>query len=106
MSCRTIHLPGSGYAIVCGPHVRRPIRRCMVCNCPDTLCTMKLCDGPRDGGKPGQTCDAPVCVDHARHVEPDTDYCPAHAHCADACPYCGRLGNGEPCAPYCGATEV
>jgi len=23
----------------------------------------------------------------------------------DPCPSCGRLGNGEPCAPYCGATE-
>jgi hypothetical protein len=21
----------------------------------------------------------------------------------DACPYCGRPGNGEPCAPYCRA---
>lgn len=21
----------------------------------------------------------------------------------DACPFCGRLGNGEPCTPYCGA---
>ena len=27
-------------------------------------------------------------------------FAPAHP---DACPYCGRLGNGEPCAPYCGA---
>ena len=28
---------------------------------------------------------------------------PAPAPSADACPYCGRLGNGEPCAPACGA---
>jgi len=79
MSCRTIHLPGGATAIVCGPRVRRPIRRCLVCHCPDTLCTMKLCDGPRAGGTPGQTCDAPVCVEHGLHGEPDTDYCPQHA---------------------------
>ena len=79
MPCRTIPLPGGGTAIVCGPRVRRPLRRCVVCNVPDTLATMKLCDGPRNGGKPGQTCDAPVCVEHALHIEPDTDYCPAHA---------------------------
>jgi hypothetical protein len=26
-----------------------------------------------------------------------------HVHGADACPYCRRLGNGEPCTPSCGA---
>jgi len=25
-------------------------------------------------------------------------------HHPDACPYCHSAGNGEPCAPYCGAT--
>jgi len=78
MACRTIHLSGGGYAIVCGPRVRRAARRCVVCNIPDTMATMKLCDGPVPG-KPGQTCDAPVCVEHAHHVEPDVDYCPTHA---------------------------
>jgi hypothetical protein len=78
MPCRTIHLPGRGAAIVCGPRVRRPLRRCCVCNCPETMCTMKLCDYSL-GEKPGRTCDAPVCVEHARPVEPDTDYCPHHA---------------------------
>ena len=24
----------------------------------------------------------------------------------DACPYCGRAGNGEPCDPYCGAAAA
>src|SRR5215475_3517055 len=93
MSCRTIPLPGGATAIVCGPRVRRPIRRCIVCNGPDTRCTMKLCDGLLDGGKPGQTCDAPVCVEHAVHVKPDTDYCPQHAHLAqqrvEQTPRCG-----------------
>jgi hypothetical protein len=78
MPCRHVHRPGGGYAIVCGPRVRRSIRRCVVCNCPDTMATMKLCDYPLQD-KLGRTCDAPVCVEHAMHVEPDTDYCPQHA---------------------------
>ena len=77
MPCRTIYLPGRGTAIVCGPRVRRPLRCCVVCNVPDTMATMKLCDFPVTGSR---TCDRPVCVEHARHVEPDTDYCPQHAH--------------------------
>jgi hypothetical protein len=81
MPCQTIHLPGRGTAIVCGPRLRRHIRRCIACNCPDTMCTMKLCDYPLPG-KAGRTCDAPVCVEHARHVEPDTDYCPQHIQLA------------------------
>jgi hypothetical protein len=104
MPCRTIHLPGGAMAIVCGPRVRQPApRRCVVCNVPDTLASMRLCDAPREGGKPGQTCNAPVCLDHAQHIDPDIDYCPVHVQSADGCPHCGRLGNGEPCAPYCGA---
>jgi hypothetical protein len=75
MPCRTIHLPGRGTAIVCGPRVRRPLRRCSVCNCPETMCTMKLCDYPVSDS---QTCDCPICVEHALHIEPNTDYCPQH----------------------------
>jgi len=37
---------------------------------------IKLCDFEV---RPGQTCDAVVCVAHAHHVEPDIDYCPHHA---------------------------
>jgi hypothetical protein len=81
MSCRPIHLPGGGYAIVCGPRQRRPVRRCSVCNCPETMCTMKLCDAPL-ADQPTRTCDAPVCVEHARHIDPDIDYCPHHAQLA------------------------
>jgi hypothetical protein len=78
MACRTISIPGRGIAIVCGPSRRRTPRRCIVCHCPDWLATMKLCDYALGPG-PSQTCDRPVCVEHAYHVEPDTDYCPAHA---------------------------
>ena len=66
MPCRTIHLPGGAMAIVCGPRVWRPIRRFIVCNSPDTMCTIKLCDAPLPE-KPEQTCDAPVCIEHALH---------------------------------------
>jgi len=76
MACRSIKLPRGATAIVCGPRVRRPLRRCIVCGCPETWVSMRLCDGPALRG-PG-TCDRPVCVDCAYHVEPDTDYCPQH----------------------------
>ena len=54
------------------------MRRCVVGNCPETMDSMKLCDA-LVLGKPGQTCDAAVCVDHALHREPDTEYCPQQA---------------------------
>jgi len=41
-----------------------------------TMATMKLCDYPVSDS---QTCDRPICIEHARHIEPDTDYCPQHA---------------------------
>lgn len=84
MSCRTMHLPwiapraGSEYglAIACGPRVRRPRRRCVVCNVPDTMASIRLCDAPIGKGK---TCDSVVCVEHVVHIEPNTDFCPLHA---------------------------
>ena len=76
MPCRTLRLSGGRRAIVCGPRIRRPLRRCVVCNMPETMATIRLCDHPTS---PKRTCDAVVCVEHATHVEPNTDYCPAHA---------------------------
>ena len=78
MSCQPVRLSGGRTALVCGPRVRRPLRRCIVCYVPETMASIKLCDAPVSG-KPGQTCNAVVCVDHAFHVEPDTDWCPQHA---------------------------
>jgi hypothetical protein len=78
MACRTIAIPGRGIALVCGPALRRTPRRCIVCHCPDWLVTMKRCDYALGPG-PAQTCDRPVCGEHASHIEPDTDLCPAHA---------------------------
>lgn len=53
-----------------------------------TLCLRmggKLCDAPAGldlAGKP-LTCDMPLCVKHATHVDgKDLDYCPRHAHLA------------------------
>ena len=75
MPCRTIKLSGGRIAMVCGPRIRQPLRRCVVCNVPETMASIKLCDAPVGAG----TCDAVVCVEHALHVEPDTDFCPRHA---------------------------
>lgn len=48
---------------------------CKYCGRPHT----KLCDYPLRGAKAGKTCDIPMCDRCATHVEPDTDYCRAHA---------------------------
>ena len=77
MACRTIHYDGRR-AIACGPRIRRPPpRRCVVCGVPESMASIKLCDGP--GLRPGKTCDRVMCVEHSVHIEPDTDYCPQHA---------------------------
>jgi hypothetical protein len=76
MPCRTIRLQDGRRALVCGPRIKRPpLRRCVVCNIPESMATIKLCDAPVGAS----TCDAVVCVEHATHVEPDTDFCPQHA---------------------------
>lgn len=36
-----------------------------------------LCDWPTSHGK---TCDAPLCINHAREVARNRNYCPAHHH--------------------------
>ena len=51
-----------------------PVRRCGVCQQPETLTTLVLCDGVMPGG----TCAMPVCRPHAVHVAPDLDFCPRH----------------------------
>jgi len=68
-----VDLPGGGYAIVC-TRGRRPIT-CSVCGKRGD----KLCDFPLTGVKAGKTCDRGLCQKCAVHVEPDIDYCPAHA---------------------------
>ena len=80
MACRTIRRAGGRSAIVCGPRIRPPLQRCVVCNVPETMASIKLCDAPVGAG----TCDAVVCIEHAAHVEPDTDYCPLHAAATSA----------------------
>lgn len=37
------------------------------------------CDFPLRGSKAGQTCDRWLCNQCAHHVDPDSDFCPAHA---------------------------
>jgi hypothetical protein len=69
--------------IVCTRGVGRE-RQCIVCHRFESRVAMKLCDYPLHGAKQGQTCSRPICVHHAHHVEPDTDYCPAHARLVEA----------------------
>lgn len=83
MHCRWTKIPVAtehgmeyAHAIVCGS---REVKRCVECK---TTRNIKLCDWPLTGAKAGQTCDRPVCSEHALHREPDTDYCPAHAQLA------------------------
>ena len=75
MACRAMLIDGRR-VIACGPRIRQPLRRCVVCNVPETMASIRLCDAPVGKGK---TCDRVVCVEHATHVEPDTDYCGQHA---------------------------
>lgn len=79
MACRDIQLPGGGTAIVCGPRTRT--KTCVVCGRRQSS---KLCDFPLRGAKAGKTCDRPLCERCAVHSEPDTDYCPTHAHMVEA----------------------
>lgn len=77
MSCEHVARPDGGIVILCTRTPRKPLRRCTVCNRPETQCTIKLCDGPHPTRRnPARTCDVVICTDHAVHVEPDTDYCP------------------------------
>jgi hypothetical protein len=72
--CRGVKLPGGGSAIVCGPRGRT--QKCAYC----AKSSVALCDavvGKTLGGA-DITCDRPLCKDHARHVEPDEDFCPNH----------------------------
>jgi len=51
------------------------LKRCFKCGRPGA----KLCDFKLTGPMAGKTCDMSLCELCATHVEPDTDYCPAHA---------------------------
>lgn len=70
MPCTRVDLGDGTFAIAC-TRGRKP-RRCAYCSAPGT----QLCDHVVGAGS--QTCDTPVCREHAHHVEPDRDYCRAH----------------------------
>ena len=69
MPCRIM-----GKAIVCSRGGRRTAP-CAYCGRPQDV----LCDFPLTAARAGQTCDKPMCKACATHVEPDEDYCRAHA---------------------------
>jgi hypothetical protein len=81
MPCRSVPLPGGGYARVNMANPRP--RACSVCRrktADYTLCDYKIGVA---SGKP-KTCDAVLCGACATHREPDTDYCPLHAAATEA----------------------
>ena len=60
--------------IICS-RSRRTNPKCKWCNRPST----KLCDyWVSSDGRPGRTCDAPMCDEHAVRVGPEKDHCPEH----------------------------
>lgn len=79
MPCHHVDLGDGVHAIVRTANPR--MRACVVCKTKTR--DYVLCDGPT---APGKTCDAVLCRAHAKHVPPDSDYCPLHARAAE-----GRL---------------
>jgi hypothetical protein len=73
MTCEFVTLPNGGTAIICGPKKR--LSKCF-CGKPAT----RLCDGPRmKRNRLGDTCDRPLCDEHAVRIDADHDLCPRHA---------------------------
>lgn len=73
MPCKIIkNASGQTAMIVCSRSKRR--EPCRWCSRPYT----KLCDFKLRGSKIGQTCDAPMCNEHAHHIGHDLDLCPPH----------------------------
>ena len=70
MPCEHFKLPDGIAGIMCSRH--KPQRKC-ACGKPAT----RLCDFVVN--RLGDTCDRPVCTDHATSVGPDLDHCPEHA---------------------------
>jgi hypothetical protein len=64
MPCRTLRT-SHGLAIACSREGYPKPRRCVVCNQPETMTSIKLCDFEV---RPGQTCDAVLCLVHTFHV--------------------------------------
>jgi hypothetical protein len=60
-------------------HIRTSASKAQAC-CACARRATLLCDGPPPPGAKRKTCDAPLCPEHAVHVGPDRDLCPA---CAD-----------------------
>ena len=79
MACRTVQHPNGDFMIVCSRGAGTRESSCVVCHRYASSVKMKLCDYPLCREKEGQTCSRPVCVTHAQHIDPDTDYCPSHA---------------------------
>lgn len=70
MTCEFVKLPSGETAIICG---RKSKPKACFCGKPAT----RLCDFPKN--KLGDTCDRPLCDEHAQRIDADHDLCPKHA---------------------------
>jgi hypothetical protein len=86
MPCDVVEYTPGHVAFVCSRGRQPAARRCVVCKRPASQGPLFLCDWPLHGTKAGQTCDRPVCQEHASHRDPDLEYCPAHARLAETVP--------------------
>lgn len=79
MPCSRVKFPDGSVAIVKHAAARYP--RCKFCpRSHDAAPATLLCDFEvgRTLGGDAITCDAPVCVNCAKRVGPDKDFCPKH----------------------------
>lgn len=99
MVCRTVAIPGGGYAIVKMAAARR--RRCQFVGDYGRLHCKKTgtlqCDWPKPGGG---TCDAYMCAEHSRQDGPK-DYCLLHVDAPTGLPRPAEEQHPENC-PCCG----
>jgi hypothetical protein len=75
---------GKWLGVVCG---RSPFRKCTVPECrrhATLRCDYPVMRATATRKAKSATCDRWICERHAKHVDDDCDFCPAHARAADA----------------------
>lgn len=77
--CETFEHEGDRYHLC--SRGRRSSRRCRVQGC--TKEASLLCDGPPPARAKRETCDLPICAEHAQEIGPDRHLCPPCSANAD-----------------------
>jgi hypothetical protein len=75
--CRTIFVDGKAVGIACGERRRAP--KCSVpgCDKPGNFqCDFRV--GDPSGKRNSTTCDAHICIVHAKRIAFEKDLCPPH----------------------------